>query len=172
MWSSWTEKATKGFSDALEKTGEALERAEKQATRGAKGLTDALERTGDAITKAATQPKPKQQPSESSDNGTQPSTGQQQQQQQQQSRGPTINVDGAQVLQNLQVGWSSVVESTRRTVEATKEVVDMERSRLEQNFLGKKGFYIRDPRLPLDVDALRDAEVVYITVSCCRPFLT
>lgn len=186
MWSSFTEKATKGFaeasekaskgfSEALSKTGEALAEAEKKAAESARGLTDALERTGDVITKAATQPKPKtgegDEPEGTSARNAAKTTADDQQQgqteegqqQQQSSKLPTINVDGSQVLQNLQMGWSSVVESTKRTVEATKEAVDMERTRLETNFLGKKGFYKRDPRLALDVDALRDAEVVYIT---------
>jgi tensin len=47
-------------------------------------------------------------------------------------------------------------------MEATKDAVETSRSNLERQFLGK-GYYKRDPRLPLDVEALRDAEVVYIT---------
>lgn len=66
-----------------------------------------------------------------------------------------------EVLKGLQLGWGSVVEATKHAVEATKEVVEKEQARLEATF--RKGPYKRDPKLPLDVDALRDAEVVYIT---------
>ena len=56
MWSSWTEKATKGFTEALEKTGEAISQAEKKAS---KGFTEAFEKTGEAITQVATKAKPR-----------------------------------------------------------------------------------------------------------------
>lgn len=184
MFSDWTEKATKGFSEAWEKTGEALSQAEKSATRG---ITDALERTGEVITQAATQPGPRKSPSkERAAASSNDKAGGDDQRTVEAGKakgdGPGIgglfpggavdmpNIDKEKVLKNLQMGWSTVVESTKRTVEATKgaveatkEAVELERSRIEQNFLRKKGFYKRDPKLPLDVDALRDAEVVYIT---------
>jgi len=60
----------------------------------------------------------------------------------------------------LQKGWGSVLEATKQAVDATREVVEKEQSRL---FATAPVYIRRDPRLPLDVDALRDAEVVYIT---------
>eukprot|EP00536_Pseudo-nitzschia_multiseries_P009193 jgi/Psemu1/257915/estExt_Genewise1Plus.C_2520002 len=70
--------------------------------------------------------------------------------------------------------WSSVVETTKKAAEetkraaedavvATKDAVETSRSTLERQFQLKKGFYKRHPNLPLDVEALRDAQVVYIT---------
>jgi tensin len=50
------------------------------------------------------------------------------------------------------------VEATKNVVDETRKVVEKEQSRLFA-----VGPVRRDPRLPLDVDALRDAEVVYIT---------
>ena len=160
----WASAWTKGLTDALEKTGEAISEAEKRA---AKGITDALEKTGEAITQAATQTKKPQtkqalekqkeeakaNPERAEDlNGTE--------------QPKVLQAGGkqAEVLKNLQLGWSSVVETTKRTVEATKEVVENERNRLERNFLkNDQAFYTRDPKRDLDREALRDADVVYIT---------
>lgn len=71
------------------------------------------------------------------------------------------NIDKEKVLQNLQFGWSSIVETTKQTVSNTKQFVEVTNAKLEENFaLRKKGFYKRDRKLPLDTDSLRDAEVV------------
>ena len=74
-------------------------------------------------------------------------------------------VHNEKLFNNLQTGWSNVVETTKRSIDATKEAVEKEQSKLERNFpnfRSNRGGK-RDPKLPLDVDALRDAEVVYIT---------
>lgn len=55
--------------------------------------------------------------------------------------------------------WGSVVEATKNAVDETRKAVEKEQARL----FDKKKPVKRDVRLPLDVDALRDAEVVYIT---------
>lgn len=177
MWSSF-EKATKGFTDALEKTTEAISQAEKKA---AKGLTDALEQAGEKITQAATKAKPTSSTSEGGEtsSGKQPMNDEAATDRGRPKEGeeggetsglymPNMNfsnvsVDKDKVLKNLQMGWSSVVETTKRTVDATREAVEVEKIRLEQNMFRKKGFYKRDQKLPLDVDALKDAEVVYVT---------
>jgi hypothetical protein len=148
MWSSFTEKATKGLTDALEKSSQALNEAEKQAT---KHFTETLEKT--RLTQKSTEVKSGEcQDNDGEEEG------------QATSRTAQLNVPGINqdtVLKNLQMGWSSVVETTKRTMEVTKEVVDTERARIEENFsLRKKGFVKRDARLPLDAEALRDAEVV------------
>lgn len=147
----------------MEKTGEAISEAEKRA---AKGLTDALEKTGEAITQAATQAKKPEKP---------PPTPPEEETKEGEEKPDDITRTGenagvlppgkkVEVLKNLQKGWSSVVETTKRTVEATKEVVENERTRLERNFLhNEKSFYVRDPKKDLDREALRDADVVYIT---------
>lgn len=146
MWnSSWT----KGITEALEKTTEVISQESKKAT---KGLTDALEKTGEALTQAAT--KAKHRDTTGGDDTTQEAG----------TTEPGISMDmqSANMLKNLQMGWSSVVEGTKQAVEATREAVELERSRIEQTFR-RKGFYKRDLKLPLDVEALRDAEVVYVT---------
>lgn len=66
-----------------------------------------------------------------------------------------------QMLSNLSKGWGSVVSATKNAANQARETIEKEQSRLQATF--SKGPYRRDPNLPLDVDALRDAEVVYIT---------
>ena len=160
MWSSLSEKATKGLTEAYEKTSQALNEAEKQATKNlsnaSKNLSNAFEKTGLTSQSSVN---PDLEKAEEGDDNTAP-TGHQ-----------IPSNDQEKVLKNLQMGWSNVVETTKRTVEATreavdsaKEVVDTERARLEENFsLRTRGFYKRDPKLSLDSEALRDADVVYIT---------
>jgi hypothetical protein len=171
MWSIWTEKAKK----ALEETTEVISTVERRATES---FTSALERTGEAITQATTK-------SSGSSTKTADEVAFEQEiddverevVESNAAETPNVNsllphmppMDKANML-NL---WSSVVESTKQAAEATKiitkeamdatiEAVETSRSSIERQFL-KKGIYKRDPRLPLDVDALRDAEVVYIT---------
>lgn len=68
-----------------------------------------------------------------------------------------VDDDEAPLAQRLQQGWGSVVQSTKHALDATREAVEKEQSRLFNSPVK------RDPRLPLDMEALRDAEVVYIT---------
>ena len=178
----WASNWTKGIAEALEKTGEVIAQEGKKATQG---LTEALEKTGDVITHhAATIVKlPPQREGEqamgSSTTTTTSASTTSTTPKSPRSVPPLKNTDphpqdsttnssnnnnnvNVNVLKNLQMGWSSVIEGTKQAVEATREAVELEKSRLEQTFL-RKGFYKRDPKLPLDAEALRDAEVVYIT---------
>lgn len=68
-----------------------------------------------------------------------------------------VDGDEPPLAQRLQQGWGSVVQSTKHALDATREAVEKEQSRLFPSPVK------RDPRLPLDIEALRDAEVVYIT---------
>lgn len=67
------------------------------------------------------------------------------------------NVNEPPLAQRLSQGWGSVVEATKQAVDATREAVEKEQIRFFSSPTR------RDPRLPLDMEALRDAEVVYIT---------
>jgi protein-tyrosine phosphatase len=151
MWSSsWT----KGITEALEKTSEVISQESKKAT---KGLTDALEKTGEAITQAATKATHRDAVSVGGDAAIE--------QKNESDSNDDVNrnnVNSAFMLKSLQMGWSTVVEGTKQAVDATREAVELERSRIELSFR-RKGFYKRDLKLPLDVEALRDAEVVYVT---------
>ena len=155
MWSSWTEKAK----EALEKTSAALETTGEAITQAAtKGVANA------GITKTSLNDRDFEKKVESVEKEVSDTSN------------PIISmpsipkVDKDKVM-NL---WSTVVETTKKAAEdtkraaddammATKDAVETSRSTLEQQFQLKRGFYKRDLKLPLDVDALRDAEVVYIT---------
>lgn len=172
MWSTWTEKAKK----ALEETTEALSAAERRASES---VTNALERTGEAITQAATKSttRTNKTADEAAFEQAIDSVEKEVVDSNTATEAPNANIHLPQLpaidkakMMNL---WSSVVESTKQAAEATKiatmeamdatkEVVETSRTNIERQFL-KKVYYKRDPRLPLDVDALRDAEVVYIT---------
>mmetsp|Transcript_35067 Transcript_35067/g.84906 ORF Transcript_35067/g.84906 Transcript_35067/m.84906 type:complete len:481 (+) Transcript_35067:36-1478(+) len=148
MWSSLSGKASKGLTDALEKGTQAFNQAEKHASQR---LAEALEKT--RPTQASTEDTSRSQEDAQASKGD--AIG---------SRLKVPGVDQEKVLKNLQMGWTSI---TKRTAEATKDIkdlVDTERARLEENFaLRKKGFYKRDPSLPLDREALSDADVTYVT---------
>ena len=141
MWSSLSEKASKGLTDALEKGTQALNQAEKQASMR---FAEAMEKT-----------RPTQLPSELQEDARS-------------SKGDPLasklkvpGVDQEKVLKNLQMGWTSIAKRTAEATKDIKDLVDTERARLEENFaLRKTGFYKRDPSLPLDREALSDAEVV------------
>ena len=80
------------------------------------------------------------------------------------------------VLGNLKSWTNSVVQSTKHLVDETREVWEKEQARIQATApsLFNRGPYKRDVNLPLDVDALRDAEVVYITdriVTLSHPFM-
>lgn len=79
------------------------------------------------------------------------------------------SIKASLLSQRFQKGWGSVMEATKHAVEATREAVEKEQSRLFSQQQMR-----RDPSLPLDVEALRDAEVVYITdrlISMSHPAL-
>lgn len=156
MWSTWTEKAK----EALEKTSAALENTGEAITQGVTKTTAKL-----GASKTASEDRAFEKEVENLENEVSPS-----------SDGPMISIpsiskaDKEKVL-NL---WSTVVETTKKAAEdtkraadeavmATKDAVEISRSNLERQFQLKRGFYKRDLKLPLDVEALRDAEVVYIT---------
>ncbi len=162
MWSSWTEKAKEALektSAALENTGEAITQAATKTTAKLGGSNVA---TGDrAFDKEVENLEKEVSQTSTTGNG---------------SNVPMISmpniskVDKDKML-NL---WSTVVETTKKAAEdtkraaddavmATKDAVEISRTTLERQFQLKRGFYKRDLKLPLDVEALRDAEVVYIT---------
>lgn len=162
MWSTWTEKAKEALektSAALENTGEALTQAATNTTAkfGASNAASgdrAFDKEVENLEKEVSQGSTK-------DNATNvPMIAM-----------PNIGKVDKDKMLNL---WSTVVETTKKAAEdtkraadeavlATKDAVEISRSTLERQFQLQRGFYKRDLKLPLDVEALRDAEVVYIT---------
>lgn len=68
-----------------------------------------------------------------------------------------------QAMERLKQGWGNVVNVTRNAVEGARNVVEKEQVKLAARLQNPNQPRKRDPNLPLDVDALQDAEVVYIT---------
>jgi hypothetical protein len=161
MWSTWTEKAKEALektSAALENTGEAITQA---AAKGTAKLGTAKTAEDDRTFEKEVKNLEKEV---SEDKVTAP------------ANSPIVSMPNIRKVDKDRVMnlWSSVVETTKKAAEdtkraadeavtATKDAVEISRSTLERQFQLKKGFYKRDLKLPLDVEALRDAEVVYIT---------
>jgi hypothetical protein len=154
MWSSWTEKAKEAIAQAehlAEQAGDAITRAATKNSTPVTADETAFKEEIDNVEKEVVAG------SKANTAGTVTTSG---------INLPAIPHVDKEQFKNL---WSSMVETTKRAaeatkdaVEATKDAVETSRSSLERQFL-KKGTYKRDPKLSLDVEALRDAEVVYIT---------
>jgi len=80
---------------------------------------------------------------------------------------------------NLKSWTDNVVSQTKQFVDDTREVWEKEQARIQTAapslfHRSGGGVYTRDISLPLDVDALRDAEVVYVTdriITLSHPYM-
>lgn len=172
MWSTWTERAKEAIEKttvALENTGEVITQV---ATKSTAKLSDSktVEEDRAFDKKVENLEKEVSEASIKNDVATAYNS-------------PIISMPNMPKVDKDKVMhlWSTVVETTKKAAEetkkaaddavlatkdavmATKDAVELSRSTIERQFQLKRGFYKRDPKLPLDVVALRDAEVVYIT---------
>lgn len=131
----------------------------------AKGIAESLEKVGDVITKSATNAVQSHGNSNRNLNfnhsastaidsvsvpvATPPAS-------------PSLSLQPQELASKLKSGWGTLVQSTKQTLHKTQLVVEQEQLRLAARWSSDRP-YQRDPALPLDVEALRDAEVVYIT---------
>ena len=157
MWNSWAETAKSS-------------------------MTQALEKTGDVISKAATNAGKSARTNKPGDDGADDPKSEQQQQQQQQQGGeaadsptwydqPTIAAipdKRQEILSSLTQGWSNMLETTKQSMKEAEQKVEASWKNAEEKVkarlsMARTAYYKRDPSLPLDVEALKDAEVVYIT---------
>jgi len=152
------------MTQALEKTGDALSKAATNAGKSARkddrpappsaaatGATD-----GD---NQAAEPKPKEEETPAGSSGSaaydQPTIA-------------AIPDKRQEIFQNFSQGWSSMVETTKASVRQAEQKVEASLKQAEEKVKtrlskARATYYKRDPSLPLDVEALKDAEVVYIT---------
>jgi len=84
--------------------------------------------------------------------------------------------DFQHLSQNVSKGWHTFTESAKKGVAAAQEAVELEQKRLELLVSQRNApkYYSRELRLPLDVPALKAAEVVYVTdriISMSHPAL-
>lgn len=133
MWSSWAENTKASFTSVLEKTGDALSKAASQA----KNI-------------------PEQTAPERADGTPSASAAEKEESDAEKKR--------KEFMANLQTGWSSVLNVTKEKWQVAQSVLEEQQSRLQERINeARHTFYKRDPKLPLDTIALRDAQVVYIT---------
>uniref|UniRef100_A0A7S3LC95 Phosphatidylinositol-3,4,5-trisphosphate 3-phosphatase n=1 Tax=Amphora coffeiformis TaxID=265554 RepID=A0A7S3LC95_9STRA len=68
------------------------------------------------------------------------------------------------LLKNFQSGWTTVMEQTKQGIKTAQSAVEAEQQKMAKRIQrARTALQKRDPKLPLDVPALRDAQVVYIT---------
>lgn len=160
MWSNWAESAKSSVTQALEKTGDALSKAatnagksarsnsahdndnnQKAKTVSAERIHDYNEPTFAELPPALSEDVPVQKDS-------------------------TATTNENQLLSSLTHGWLNVLETTRASMRHAEEAINEQRAMFQQTVISKAMSSkpcIRDPSLPLDVEALQDAEVVYVT---------
>lgn len=133
-------------------------------------MTQALEKTGDAISKAATNAGKKARISNDPETKSIPTEIESTAEASTPFDKPTIAVPQRQheLFSSISQGWSSMMESTKASMKQAEETVEASLRHAEEQVkthLSKvrTSYYKRDPTLPLDVEALKDAEVVYIT---------
>lgn len=131
-------------------------------------MQDTLERTGEALTKQAQTIAKKQEkkPNENDDTGTNratttdaqetPDSGEEMSEQEQQEQ-------QVEMGDRFKKGWGNMMQATKQAVQEAREAVEKEQHRIAARLNHPDRPRRRDPALPLDVTALRDAEVVYIT---------
>ena len=153
-------------------------------------MTQALEKTGDVISKAAT--------NAGKTARNKPGDGPQEDALEQQHEGetptwyeqPTIAAipdKRQEILSSFTQGLSHMLETTKQSMKEAEQKVEASWKQAEEKVkarlsMARTAYYKRDPSLPLDVEALKDAEVVYITdriitmghpacESCCLSLL-
>ena len=116
----------------------------------AKSMQDSLEKTGDAITKQA------QNIASELNHPDEKKIAQETEQ-----SGETQQQD--QLADRFKKGWGNMMEATKHVVQEARVAVEKEQNRFAARLSDPDRPRRRDPSIGLDVDALRDAEVVYIT---------
>lgn len=156
MWTSWSEAAKNSVTQALEKTGDVISRA----------ATD--------VGKSARQQQTSQEHDSTSNNQLESQRGAVDGIQSNNNAAVEETTDDASmfksqfenndIFKSFTVGWNTVVETTKASIQIAEEKVKEQQQLFQQKLLkARVAYYRRDPSLPLDVEALKDAEVVYIT---------
>jgi hypothetical protein len=175
MWSNWAESAKSSVTRALDKTGDVISKVATNAGKATRErnsknevghTTDSI--VGDSNSNTHTNQyyvptivelppdpkKPVHHVDETQVQGTQ---------EQQQSAASSSNEN--QLLSSISQGWFNVLDATVATFKHAEGAIKEQRMIFEQTISKavNNNFPERDVSLPLDVEALQDAEVVYIT---------
>jgi hypothetical protein len=153
MWSSWAENAKSSMTQALEKTGDVITKAATNAGKSArkKGQQESVATATTEVTAVGSS-----NISSSGGYDAQPTIAA--------IPAPDSNNKGPELLHSISQGWSQMMENTRASMKHAEEIVKEQQLMIQQKLSKvRSAYYKRDPSLPLDVQALQDAEVVYIT---------
>ena len=175
MWSSWAESAKSSVTQALDKTGDIISKAATNAGKSAREKNhtsndntstpqDQLHNTNQP-TIVQLPPDPKKSVSSSTDEASSTDINKNNNSTQAQTSSNTNHPNENQLLSTISQGWFNVLDATKATFKHAEEAIIEHRTAFEQNVLKsmKNNYHKRDVSLPLDVEALQDAEVVYIT---------
>lgn len=142
MWSNWAENAKSSMTQALEKTGDAISKAATNIPKNARQQQQHHQNQSSTAAAADTT----------------------------EEEGSTTSTDAAskkgppELLTNISQGWNTVLQNTRNmTKQAEAHMKEQQLKLTDQLSKVRTAYYKRDPKLPLDVEALKDAEVVYVT---------
>ena len=160
MWSSWAESAKSSVTQALEKTGDVLSKAATTAGKSASANSNVhgsdagknTEVTSSGNIQTNDEPIIVQLPAKLSLDDVESKD--------------TATSNQNQLFIHLSQGWCNVLETTRASIRHAEDAINEQRVMFQQTVIAKamsSETCKRDPRLPLDVEALQDAEVVYIT---------
>jgi len=123
----------------------------------AKNVQETLEKTGETLTKQAQNVAKK-----NTSAGGNVANGSNSDKSRENSN-PEAKRDAEEIANRLKHGWGNMMQATKKAVSDARVAVEKEQTRLTARLSHPDRPKRRDPSLPLDVDALRDAEVVYIT---------
>lgn len=167
MWSSWAESAKSSVTQALDKTGDIISKAATNAGKSAreKNHSDNNDNSISQNQFHTNEPTIVQLPPDPKKSALLPG-------QETKDEVPTSTTSSSssptnenQLLSNISQGWFNVIDATKATLRHAEGAIKEQRMMFEQNVINsiKNNYQKRDVSLPLDVEALQDAEVVYIT---------
>lgn len=148
MWSSWADNAKSSMTQALEKTGDVISKAATNAGKTARNKPG-------GSPQISSEHKAEGGEAEATAWFDQPTIA-------------DIPDKPHEMLSSFGQGWSNILESTKQSMRQAEQKVEASWKQAEEKVKAhlakaKTSYYKRDPSLPLDVEALKDAEVVYIT---------
>lgn len=133
----------------------------------AKSMQESLEKTGETLTKQAQNIAKKEEPRPTEPQPTMvimpPSPGESSTATTADGSSDTQGADAKQIGDKLKKGWGNFVQASKQTIQEARDAVEKEQNRIAARLQDPTKARRRDPSLPLDVDALRDAEVIYVT---------
>ena len=162
MWSTWSENAKSSWTQALAKTEEALEKTgdalSKAATNAGKTAQTRRPATANTDNKQEEDNERKNVP-DATDEPQAAVAGRYAAEEESDNNKPA-----PELFKNFQAGWSTVLQTTKASIKNAQEAVEEQQHRMQELMhKARTDYYKRDPKLPLDVEALQDAQVVYVT---------